>query len=271
MLLAFARRWVLAGAAVTVSVTALATQIPLFRRNTARGTEFTLTLMSVNLFLGKADAASLLRSAQTDVDLVAVQELTPEELRRLSAVGFDTVFPYRLVDARPYASGIGLWSRYPITESRTISGYQMPFIGAKIQVPGVAIDPTVIVAHLPNPFCLEEFRHDIALLPSTFENADTWSGGGPVLVAGDFNSTLDMRPFRELLKHGYRDAAEQAGAGFKPTFHGGRWMTSLIAIDHVLTLRCAALSLDTLAVAGSDHRAIVTTVDIPKVPPSGSR
>ena len=35
-----------------------------------------------------------------------------------------------------------------------------------------------------------------------------------MIVAGDFNSTTDMRPFRALLRNGYRDAAEQSGAGF---------------------------------------------------------
>jgi hypothetical protein len=43
---------------------------------------------------------------------------------------------------------------------------------------------------------------------------------GSVVVAADVNSTTDMRPFRALLHDGYRDDAEQSGAGIKPTLPG---------------------------------------------------
>jgi endonuclease/exonuclease/phosphatase family metal-dependent hydrolase len=82
----------------------------------------------------------------------------------------------------------------------------------------------------------------MALLPNTLGQADQSAGGGCVIVTGDFNATLDMRPFRDLLRNGYRDAAEQAGAGFVPTFFGG-WLPALFAIDHVITLRCTAVDV----------------------------
>ncbi len=37
-------------------------------------------------------------------------------------------------------------------------------------------------------------------------------------VGGDYNSTTDMRQFRDLLTDGYHDAVEQTGSGFAPTF-----------------------------------------------------
>ena len=39
-----------------------------------------------------------------------------------------------------------------------------------------------------------------------------------VIAGGDFNATVDHAQFRHLLSGGYRDAAEQAGAGFVPTY-----------------------------------------------------
>jgi endonuclease/exonuclease/phosphatase (EEP) superfamily protein YafD len=101
-------------------------------------------------------------------------------------------------------------------------------------------------------------------LPATLSEIGEQAGAGCVIVAGDVNSTFDMRPFRALLRNGYRDAAEQSGAGFKPTFPGNSRLPPLIVIDHVLTRNCTATSLRTLKVPGSDHRGLVVTIAIPR-------
>jgi endonuclease/exonuclease/phosphatase (EEP) superfamily protein YafD len=81
------------------------------------------------------------------------------------------------------------------------------------------------------------------------------AGPGSVIVAADFIITPDMRRFRDLLTNGYRDAVEQTGAGFAPTFPTHSWYPPLIAIDHVLTRHAAAWPIRTIVVRGSDHRA----------------
>jgi endonuclease/exonuclease/phosphatase (EEP) superfamily protein YafD len=83
-----------------------------------------------------------------------------------------------------------------------------------------------------------------------------------VVVAGDLNSTFDMSPFRAVLRNGYRDAAEQSGAGIVPTFPADRRFPPLLAIDHILTHGCTATSVRAVALPGSDHRALVATVQI---------
>jgi endonuclease/exonuclease/phosphatase (EEP) superfamily protein YafD len=264
-LLALARRWRLAGVAATLSATALATQVTLFRAGDPPAGGPTLRVMSANVLLGQADADALVSSAGTRAAVLAVQELTAEGLARLSAAGIDKVFPHRLVVPRPRAAGIGLWSKYPISETRQVRGFRMPCIWVKLQMPHVPIDPTVVAVHLESPVHVEDWRHDIDLLSTTLRDADQWAAGGPVIVAGDFNSTLDMRPFRDALLS-YSDAAQQAGAGFKPTFPGRKWIPPLFAIDHVLTLRCTASAVYTAAIAGSDHRALVATVHMPTPP-----
>jgi endonuclease/exonuclease/phosphatase (EEP) superfamily protein YafD len=265
VLLALARRWHLAGAAATVSAAALATQVTLFRSGDPPDGGPTLRVMSANVLLGQADAESLVSSAGTRVGVLAVQELTADGLARLSAARIDKVFPHRLIDPRPRAAGIGVWSKYPISETRRVNWFRMPCISVKLRVPHVPIDPTVVAVHLESPVNLEYWRHDIDLLPTALREADQWAAGGSVIVAGDFNSTLDMRPFRDALLD-YSDAAKQAGSGFKPTFPGKKWIPPLFAIDHVLTLRCTASNVYTAAIAGSDHRALVATVHIPTPP-----
>jgi endonuclease/exonuclease/phosphatase (EEP) superfamily protein YafD len=260
-LFAHRRRWRLAGVAATVTATAVATQIPLHVADETPTAGIGLRVMSANLRLGAAVAESLVTSARAGADVLAVQEVTPEAVRHLLAAGLENVFPYRYADPRPGGYGIGLWSRYPLSDERTISGFRMPMVGAKIQVPGVATDPVIVVVHLRVPRRIKDWRADIELLPGMLAEVDEWASGGAAIIAGDFNSTLDMRPFRDLLHNGYRDAADQAGAGFAPTFPTS-WPIPLFVIDHVLTLRCDALSVRTVRVRGSDHRALTTVVNL---------
>jgi endonuclease/exonuclease/phosphatase (EEP) superfamily protein YafD len=77
-----------------------------------------------------------------------------------------------------------------------------------------------------------------------------------------------MRSFRGLLRNGYRDAAEQSGAGIKPTFPADSWLPPFIAIDHILTRSCTATSLRTIKIPGSDHRGLAATVMIARSSPS---
>lgn len=73
-----------------------------------------------------------------------------------------------------------------------------------------------------------------------------------------------MRQFRDLLTNGYRDAVQQAGSGFAPTFPAGGPFPPLVTIDHVLTRNATAASLRTVTMPGSDHRAVLASVLIPK-------
>jgi endonuclease/exonuclease/phosphatase (EEP) superfamily protein YafD len=99
----------------------------------------------------------------------------------------------------------------------------------------------------------------VAVITRDRERADR----GSVIVAADVNSTTDMRPFRALLHDGYRDDAEQSGAGIKPTFPADTRLPALVAMDHILTRNCAATSLHTLVIPGSDHWGLVVTVTVP--------
>jgi endonuclease/exonuclease/phosphatase (EEP) superfamily protein YafD len=96
-----------------------------------------------------------------------------------------------------------------------------------------------------------------------FANFAATAGPAAVIVGGDYNSTPDMRQFRDPRTDGYRDAVEQLGAGFAPTFPSNRWHPPLITIDHILTHNAAASSIRTIQVPGSDHRTPLATIEIP--------
>ena len=248
-LLIWGRRRVLATAALGLTVAAVAVQLPGYLGSDASPTAgVDVRVISANIYEGMADPDHLVRLAQAQADVIAFQELTPREVDRLSRAGLDATFPYRWLDARDASRGVGMWSRFPIEEPRRISGYTFAFLTARIRVPGVSADPTVVVAHLagpwPNP--IDDWRRDLDRLRVTLSEVGEQAGTDCVIVVGDLNSTTDMRPFRALLRNGYRDAAEQSGAGLARTFPANSRLPPLIAIDHVLTRNCTATSLRTL-------------------------
>jgi endonuclease/exonuclease/phosphatase (EEP) superfamily protein YafD len=266
VLLVLAGRWILAMVALALTVASLAVEVPLYLGSDVAHTEGAVVrVITANLRTGLADPGYLVRSAEAQADVLAFQELTPKEVDRLSAAGLDAIFPYRWLDPRRGASGVGLWSRFPMHATRRIDGYSMAFVSARIRVAGTSIDPSVLVVHLPGPWPqpIDDWRRDMDRLPATLDEVAEGTGGGAVVVAGDLNSTIDMRPFRGLLRNGYRDAAEQSGAGIKPTFPADWRLPPFVAIDHVLTRGCTATSLRTIKIPGSDHLGLVATVMVP--------
>jgi endonuclease/exonuclease/phosphatase (EEP) superfamily protein YafD len=267
VLLLWRRRWVLASSAVGLTVATVAIQLPMYVGPDAiRDSGVEVRVMTANIYMGMADAGHLVRSARDHADVIGIQELTPSAVDRLSAAGLNSSFPYRYLEARGASAGVGMWSRYPIQAPRRIVGYDMAFLSAQVRIPGVSTSPTFVVAHIPGPwpYPIDNWRRDLDRLPTTLRRIGEHADRGSVIVAADVNSTADMRPFRALLHDGYRDAAEQSGAGIKPTFPADARLPPLVAIDHIFTRDCAATSVHTVAIPGSDHRGLVATVVVPK-------
>jgi endonuclease/exonuclease/phosphatase (EEP) superfamily protein YafD len=266
LLFSLHRRWLLAALAVALVAASIAVQLPLFVGDTRGPTGVRVRIVTANLYLGQADPKVVVETAQVNADILAVQELTPTAVKRLSAAGLDHDFPYRVLDAREEASGTGLWSRFPLKDARTVSGYWHAMITARAEVPGVAVDPVLFITHLsgPWPMPLTDWNRDYTRLPTALDNIARTAGSGCVIAAGDFNATVDLRPFRRLLTNGYRDAADQTGAGITATYPANSWVPPVLAIDHVLTRQCAATSVRTLSLPGSDHRGLASEVQIPR-------
>lgn len=267
LLLALSRRWLVTAVAGCLTVAILVVQLPRYLGpETGIVASVSVRVMTANLGLGLADANAVTDSARNLADVLVVQELTPAAVSRLSAAGLDNTFPHRALNPHDVASGVGLWSRYPIVGSTLIGGYEMPLLRTSIRIDGVVVDPIVVSAHLSGPWPqpIEDWRSDLAKFPATLEQLAKDADAGAVIVAGDFNSTTDMRPFRHLLGDGYRDAAEQAGAGMTRSYPSRRWAPPLLGIDHILVYNCAATSARTVSIPGSDHRGLVATLDVPQ-------
>lgn len=260
------QRWMLAGLATLLTAVLVAIQLPWFVSVAPNPASVPVRTMTINMLYGLADPRAVARVAAENADILMTQELTPEAVQALSAAGIEKTFPYRSLDARPVSAGVGIYSRYPITDSARVGGYQLALVRARVRVPQVAKNVSVLSVHLdaPWPRPISGWQSDIAKLPSTLADVAAQAPDGATIVAGDFNSTIDMRPFRHLLTNGYEDAAWQAGPGRNFTYPANQRYPPVLGIDHVLTRNATAVSTSTVELPGTDHRALLATVMVPK-------
>jgi endonuclease/exonuclease/phosphatase (EEP) superfamily protein YafD len=87
---------------------------------------------------------------------------------------------------------------------------------------------------------------------------------GPLVVAGDFNASVDHPGMRQLLATGLRDAHEVAGAGRPVTWPNGRMLPPFVQLDHVLVRGLDVESADDVRVPGSDHDAVIAHLVVPR-------
>jgi endonuclease/exonuclease/phosphatase (EEP) superfamily protein YafD len=252
------RSWPLAAASGALATLGIAWLAPLYVAEGAPGEgDAVLRIASANLLLGQADADAVVTMVrEREIHVLAVQELTPDAADRLREAGLDVLMPYSALEDELGAGGSGLWSRLPLSEPTTVEGLSFNAVRADIEVEGRAVAVFSVHPFPPGPRDHERWSADLAQLAVVLE-AET----GPAVVAGDFNATRDHRAFRQLEALGYVDAADQAGAGFVPTFPEGLLPTPVVAIDHVIArdVPWAATEVVSVALTDTDHRALVVT------------
>jgi len=215
-----------------------------------------LVVMTSNLRLGRADMTAVGRVAVAQhVDVLVLEEVTSSAAA--SMTGLHGRFPYSAGQPAPGAWGTMVFSRYPLSDVTRLPVSKGTW-QARVQAP----TPFWFVGvHTAQPLTgATVWRTDHARLLSSVRELH-----GAVVLAGDFNATLDHRPVRRLLGSGLSDAARQANAGWQPTWPGAGdaagalpFGLRLLTLDHVLTDdRYSAISTSTYEIPGSDHRALV--------------
>lgn len=266
LLLVLGRRWVLTALAVVLTLAIAVIQVPQYLGPDAVTAQSApVRVFTSNLGMGRGDPAAVVAAAERTADVVVIQELTQEAADGLIAAGLENTFGHRIFDPEPMAGGLGIWSRFPLTDSAHVLGYSMVMLRSRIHVPDVAVPPVLVGVHFaaPWPQPIESWRNDMAKFPTMLRELADEAGPGAVIVAGDFNATHDMLPFRELLATGYRDAAEQAGGGLVRTFPVGPRRVPAVGIDHVLLRNADATAVRTELVPEADHMALVADIAVP--------
>ncbi|MGB0876732.1 MAG: endonuclease/exonuclease/phosphatase family protein, partial [Mycobacterium sp.] len=194
------RRVVMTAVAAAIVAANVVIQVPwyYFGKPTDTGAHVSIRVLSANLRLGQADVLSLVDLARASADVITLSEMTPDWLRRFYATGARTEFPHSVLVPALGAGGFGLWSRFPLEVVTPMKGGSM--IAARVQVPGVRVDPVIASVHIINPLALYgqafgQWQTGIAAAKVRMAGLAATAGSGAVIVAGDFNSTPDMRQF----------------------------------------------------------------------------
>jgi len=254
---ALLRHW----AAVAVAgVTAIVLAVLLVPRATGDSAEARaggpqLRVLTANTHHGSVPPEALVELVRSErVDVLAIQELTPQLSEGLQRAGIGDLLPHELLGIDS-----GIYARAPLRSLTAFNRAQPGMAAATVDVRGAAPVRFVSVhVRAPlHPADVAGWRADLQALPGAPER-------GPVqLLAGDFNSTLDHHELRELIGRGYRDAAEAAGAGLTPTWHGHR--APPVTIDHVLVPeRAGVLGVSVHDLPRSDHRAVLAVLALPE-------
>lgn len=212
-----------------------------------------LVVMTANLRMGDADGIEVVRAASEEhVDLLVLEELTPQLLAEMDAAGLADLLPHRVGEAAPGAHGTMAFSRQPLGDAHRVP----TVLGSWSFTMG---DLRVLGVHPAYPMDRAGWVRDQATLQRVADEQH------PDLMLGDFNATADHAPMRALADAGYRDVGELANDGWHPTWPADGSFTQvrlpLVQIDHVLVgPHLAAIGMHTVEVPGSDHRAVVAEI-----------
>ncbi|WP_431869747.1 endonuclease/exonuclease/phosphatase family protein [Nocardiopsis eucommiae] len=221
-----------------------------------------LRLLTLNVHFGHTRPDTVVHLVREHgVELLALQEVTPELAEGLDAAGLGDLLPYTVDHSAPAAAGGTVHSVHPLTDlgdvGHDIGSLAMPRAG--LSVPGASRPVEVVSVHpMPprRPSTMAAWQDGLRGLPATSD--DTLR-----VLAGDFNATLDHAETRGVLDRGYVDAAAHLGQGLTGTWPVGAPLPKA-AIDHVLVDdRVSVDELEILDVPGTPHRALVAGLTLP--------
>jgi endonuclease/exonuclease/phosphatase (EEP) superfamily protein YafD len=262
VLAAVLRRWPAAAVSAAIAVALVACVLPRWFSDGGKlPTGPALRVLTANMLVGGADPATLVRLVREQkVDLLALQEFTPEAERALAAAGLAELLPGAASHPLEGVGGSALYSRFPLRDQ----GMRMNPFGfgqatATVTVPGAAAIAVESVHPCPPLIQTVENCWERALRAEPPATVD----GQVRILLGDYNATLDHAELRRLLATGYRDAADVAGAGFTPTWPYDK-VFPRVTIDHVLAdRRVGVRAVSVHHLPGGDHRAVFAELVLP--------
>lgn len=217
-------------------------------------------ILTFNLAKSRADTQSVVDEAsRRQADLVFLQELTRNKAKELNQAGLAAAYPHQVMSFSD-KFGNAIWSRWPLVRREPLPVKEQP--RADIQVPD-SIPIEVVSVHPTAPIHRSDMKlweRDYKALPPAF------SARVPIVLAGDFNATLDHDNLRDLIDTGYRDAGEVIGDGLVPTWPSTIQFPPPVTIDHVLAEKGISFSeYEVVKLPGSDHKAVFAEILLPPV------
>lgn len=218
----------------------------------------TIKLLSANVFFRNHSADALLEIVRRESpDIVLLVEYTPEWSTRAGELR--NAYPHRLEGPGTGASGIALFSRFPLDSVEPVALGSTTAIEAHVRTPTGAL--TLFGVHLRSPTTPRRGAQRNRQLDLLAEHLATVTG--PVAIVGDFNVT----PYSPL----YTDWLERTqltdtrrGRTLSPSWPAFMPIFG-IPIDHcVVSKDVAIVAHRGLPSFGSDHYPILAELALPR-------
>lgn len=232
-------------------------------------------IMTINTLAGQASSADIVRICrEQNVEVLCLQEMTSSMVEDLVNAGINDVLPYSIIsDVATSVSNGGrnaIYTKAPMSNATgnllTIETSSMPAVDIQIG------DQTVrfVSVHPNSPIRGAQDLWDEGL--SVIGSLSNYNHS--YVVMGDFNSTWDHARFRELLGTTFVDASQQSGEGFHMSYPSNMVVPfngvsipvpSVIEIDHIVYSKNSGIvvsSLETVSIGGTDHQALLATLEV---------
>lgn len=194
--------------------------------------------------------------AERDADVVMLQELSINDLKALEKTEAYDKYAFRFTKATTSTDGLAIWSKYPLADTELVTSAGFPQMRATIEVDGKHV--VLWCVHTMAPVAgVDDWKADFSTLTKRVEKED-----GHVVMAGDFNATMDHAPLRKLIDDAsLTDVHTDLGKGSLHTWPVddgfARRLGGLVRIDHGLVSdNVTPLHGGAANGAGSDHRSI---------------
>ncbi len=248
--------------AVLVIPRLIAQRVPTWARTAP---QFRLAVANVYVDNTTPDAAAR-QLTESGVDVIVIAEATPKFMSVFDSVGGATSHPHRVSDPSDVSDyAVAIASRLPLgPDSAVRSIGRLRLAVAEVEVGGIL---TTVAALNPrstfDPDGQEIWKEQMGELKSYAPTVP-----GPLVVAGDLNSTEFRPEFEELLKDGLDDAIDSLGQAWKPSFSlKSVWPLGMFGVvarlDQALVNdQIVALNIRNLKPKGSDHLPFVITLAV---------
>lgn len=218
-----------------------------------------MRIFQQNVYIGQADPAAVAAAiVASGADVAVLVEAWPPFMDTLATQPGVDVFTYRLSVPGFEEGEIAVWSRWPLENASGERLATRPFIRAEVEAPAGAF--TIGAVHTAAPV------NDL--------EATNWADGlaglglvdrsKPIVLAGDFNATIDHAQFRSLLENGWTDVHTTKGCGLDETWPAGRGLgIPAMRLDHVLVSdHFEVKAVEVGHANGSDHKPVIATIHL---------
>lgn len=216
-------------------------------------------IFTQNVYVGQADPAAVAAAMlASGADVAVLVEAWPPFREALARQPGLEVFAYRLSVPGFEDGEIAVWSRWPLENATGERLSTRPFVQAVVQAPAGPF--TIGAVHTAAP----TDQREVANWAGELASLGLLDRSSPIVLAGDFNATIDHAQFRSLLENGWTDVHTTKGCGFDETWPVSRGTgIPAMRLDHVLVSDHFEVKAVELGHAnGSDHKPVIATIHL---------